>query len=81
MKKMTIILLTAVIVLVSVFNIGYVSGKFIKFKNQEETMVSIMSMGFGTDSRNQIRGSIYGHEYVATYYVDDNEIVRELSWE
>ena len=80
MKKLAKVLLTVVALSIIVLNGCYIGNKVAGFQKSEKTMVSIMKMGIGVESENTISGSVYGKDYVATYHVDGNQIIRELNW-
>ena len=79
MKKLTKILLTMVAIAV-VANVFYIGKEFGNFKENENFIIGIMETGMGTESENSISGSIYGHDYVVTYHVENNNLVREFNW-
>lgn len=79
MKKLTKILLTMIMITVIV-NVFYIGKEFGKFKESENYLISIMEMGIGTEAEHSISSSIYGKDYIVTYNVANDNLVREFRW-
>lgn len=76
MKRIIFIAVFAVLVL----NAAYIGRKVNDFNNSEDIVICMLEAGIGTGTESTVSDSVYGKEYVATYHVEDNEIIREFEW-
>ena len=76
MKRFLIIL----VAVVALLNGIYVTYEFKSFNDSEQMLTDLMSMGIGTNSEHEIKGSLYGKEYKVIYKMDNNVLVRTMHW-
>jgi hypothetical protein len=73
-------IITILMVVAILLNGCYIAKKVYDYANGEKFMVSMMENGIGTETTNSFSDSIYGREYIVTYYMVDDEIEHEVSW-